>query len=141
MTCIIEGEYNSTPPTITDSRTHPLQVDVNGNLKVVTSASRSADAFQSTMTSADAQFAKQVKALTASKSIYITDVVISVGTAMSVQLEDSAATVIMEQVYLAANSVFSKSFTTPLKLGSGVGLNAVASTAGNVSVTVSGYVL
>lgn len=138
---IIHGEYNSTAPTHT-SGTHPVQIDANGNLKVSAAGSeRRSDAFQATMTSADAQFAKQVKAATAAKSIYITDLVISVGTAMSVQLEDSDATVVMEQVYMAENSTFSKTFTTPLKLTSAKGLNAVASTAGNLSVTVSGYVI
>lgn len=104
---------------------------------------RRADSFQSTITSANATSATAVKAKTASKKIYVTDIIISVDTAMNVQLQDDAGLpeVLMEQIYLPANSVFSKTFSTPLMVATNQDLDVVASASGNISVTVTGYII
>lgn len=101
------------------------------------------DRFQNTITSADAQSATQVKAKTADKKIYILSLLVSVDTAMSVQLQDDTGTpnVLMEQVYLAANGGFVMNFPpeAPLTVATNKDLDIVTSAAGNVSVTVTGY--
>lgn len=156
------GVYNSSADTYDDGDAARLQTDVNGNLYVSlktvlanvgaggaeqdtigVSPTYRTDAFNSTITSADATSATQIKAKTASKKIYITDVIISVDTAMNVQLQDDAGTpaVAMEQIYLPANSVFSKTFSTPLVLATNQDLDVITSAAGNISVTVSGYII
>jgi len=99
--------------------------------------------FRKTITSSDATSATQVKEKTADKRIYITDLIISVDTAMNVQLQDDAESpaVTMEQIYLPANSVFSKSFLTPLQLAENVDLDVITSVSGNISITTTGYVV
>lgn len=98
-------------------------------------------AYQATVTSADAQSATQVKAAVTGESLHITDIVISTDTAMNIQIQDdsSSPVVLMEQLYMPANSVFSKSFTTALKATSGQDIDVIASASGNISVTISGY--
>lgn len=104
---------------------------------------RRSDAFQATMTSADATTATSVKAKTAAKKIYITDIIISTDTAMNIQLQDDAGSpeVLMEQIYVPANMVFSKTFSTPVMVATNQDLDVVASVAGNISVTATGYVI
>lgn len=99
------------------------------------------ESFQATFTSADATTAAIVKAKTAAKKIYITDLIISSASAINIQLQDDAPTVLMEQVYFPANSIFSKSFKTPLVVDTNKDLNVIASGAGAISVTVTGYVI
>lgn len=136
------------------SAAKPLPVSVQNNFEVVDSGGaesdsigaapfRRSDSFQATITSADAQAATSVKAKTASKKIYVTDLIISVGGAMNVQLQDDAGSpvVLMEQIYMPANSVFSKSFRTPLMVATNQDLDVITSAAGNISVTVTGYVI
>lgn len=153
--------YNASAPTLNDGDGAALNVDVNGNLLIslatalaaisegveadnlLSAPFRRSDAFQATITSANATSATQVKAKTASKRIYVTDIIISVDTAMSVQLQDDAGTpeVLMEQVYLPANSVFSKVLSTPMRLAVNVDLDVITSASGNISVTALGYVI
>lgn len=104
---------------------------------------RRADAFQATITSANATSATDVKAKTAAKKIYVTDLIISVDTAMNVQLQDDTGTpvVLMEQIYLPAVSVFSKTFATPLMVDTNKDLEVITSASGNISITVTGYVI
>ena len=100
---------------------------------------RRSDAIQATITSSDATAATQVVAKVAAKNIYVTDIVISTDTALNVQLQDDAAAVLMEQIYLPAVSVWSKTFSTPLMVATNQDLDVIASVAGNISVTVTGY--
>jgi hypothetical protein len=142
---ILAAVRNDTLATLanTDNELAPLQIDANGALYVAQIPSRHPDAFQVTITSADAQSATTVKAKTASKNIYIADLIISTDTAMNLQLQDDAGTpvVLMEQLYMPANSVFSKNFHVPLIVATNQDLDIVASAAGNISVTVTGYVV
>lgn len=110
---------------------------------VLVMPARRSDAFQAIYNSADASTAASVKAATAAKSIYITDVVVSVGSAMNVTLQDNAGTpvVAVQPLYMPANSVWSKTFSTPIKLATNVALMVKASTSGNISVTVTGYLI
>lgn len=142
---------NSTDDTRATVGADGLYVDVRAlttlpagtNLIGYVAKSRRADAFQATITSGDASSATQVKAKTAAKNIYITDLIISVDTAMNVQLQDDAVSpeVLMEQIYLPAVSVFSKIFETPIKVATNQDLDVITSASGNISVTVTGYVV
>lgn len=146
----------------TNGRSSALSVDSNGNLntslataldnidsngvesdKIGVSPTRRSDAFRATITSADATSSTVVKAKTAAKRIYVTDLIISVDTAMNVQLQDDAGSpeVLMEQIYLPANSVFSKVLSTPIMLAVNQDLRVITSASGNISVTVLGYVI
>ncbi len=137
-----------------------LSVDSSGNIKVTQATAlqgliagvetdsilalvgKRADAFQATATSANASVTPlEVKAKTSSKKIYVTDLIISVDTAMWVQMQDDAATVLMEQMYFPANSIFSKTFSTPIEVATNKDLEFLTSAAGNISVTAAGYVI
>lgn len=136
-----------------DPDNNTLAMDIGGALaglisgvetdSILSLPARRSDAFQATITSANATSATAVKAKTAAKSIYVTDIIISVDTAMSVQLQDDAGSPVvhMEQIYLPANSVFSKRFATPMKLATNVDLDVITSASGNISVTALGYVI
>lgn len=136
------------------SEANPLPVQLQNNLEVVDSGGaesdsvgvapvRRADAFQATITSADASSPTQVKAKTAAKKIYVTDLIISVGAELTVQVQDDAGipVVLMEQVYMPANSVLPLHFQTPLMVATNQDLDVVTSGAGNISVTALGYVI
>jgi len=96
--------------------------------------------FQATATTANATGGLAVKALTASKRIYITDIVISTDTAMNIEGRDTASAVLFEHMYFPANSIWSKTWTTPIQTAVGVGFNVIASTAGNVTCTITGFI-
>lgn len=100
-----------------------------------------ATTFHNTITSADATTAVQVLAGTAGKSIYLTDVVISTDTALTAQLEDGAAAALVDDLFLPATSVWSKTWSTPIPVAAGEALNVLTSVAGNISVTVTGYLV
>lgn len=157
----LPGIYNLSTITLSDEEGSALGLDASGNVKVTLATAisllvggtetdtigvapfRRGDAFQATITSADAQAATQVKAKTSAKKIYITDLIISTDTAMNIQLQDDAGgpEVLMEQIYVPANSVFSKTFSTPLLVATNQDLDVIASASGNISVTVTGYVI
>ena len=109
-------------------------------LNIASSAQSTSNDIQETITSANATSATQVVAKVAGEQIYITDVIISVDTAMNVQLQDDAGSpvVLMEQIYIPANSVFSKQFRTPLEVATNQDLDVITSVSGNISVTVTG---
>lgn len=101
------------------------------------------NAFQTTMTSANASSAVPVKVKTADRKMYITTIVISVATAMSVQLQDDTGTpvVLMEQMYFGTNggAVIKFDEHAPLIVNTNKDLDVLASTSGNLSVSVFGY--
>ncbi len=133
------GAYDSTKPTaVADGDAVRVLTDSYG--RILTGAEP--EAFQATITSADAQSATQVKAKTASKKMYILGVIISTDTAMSIQLQDDGSpTVLMEQIYLADNGGMAMTFPpqAPLVCGTNFDLDVIATAAGNISVTVTGY--
>lgn len=121
-----------------------------GNVDIVTIPDAVVDAnhFHATITSADASTATQVKAKTAAKKIYVTSLMISVGsTALEVQLQSDNGTpqVVMEEIFLAANGGLtwsSASDKTPLFIvNTNEDLDVITSAAGDVTVAVSGYVV
>ena len=98
--------------------------------------------FQATFTSADAQAAAPVKVKTASRKMYILSLVVSVDTAMSVQFQDDTGpTVLIEQLYLAANGGAHLTWPpeAPLVVNTNEDFDVLASVAGNISVTITGY--
>lgn len=155
------GNYNATPATRSDGDPSGFEFDNKGNVLVNLAVALSgllsgaenntilvapykrADAFQATFNSADATTRAQVKAGTSSKKIYVTDIEISIGTAMSVKIQDSTASavILLQSLYMPANSVFSKTFATPLECSTAKDLEVIASVAGNVTVNAQGYVI
>lgn len=136
----------------------PLPQDFNNLLKAVFSGAydessqalrvisgeepNTSNAVNATVASADTTTPATVCAAQASKKIYITDIIISTDTAMNIQLEDGDGTVMMEQIYVPASSVFSKSFRIPLAQPAvNKTIKVRGSLAGNVTVTVTGYAL
>jgi len=103
------------------------------------------DSFQATINSADASSATQVKAKTANKRICITTLVCSVGSAMNVKFQDDAGTpaVVIQPIYLAANGGFVATWDkeNPLIVAENQDLDIVASTSGNVSIHVKGFLV
>lgn len=103
--------------------------------------------FQSTFTSADATAAAPVKVKTSAKKIHVTSLIISTDTAMNIQLQSDNGTPVvqMEGVYLADNgglTLTSVDKTLPLfVLPTNEDLDVIASATGNISVTISGYVV
>ena len=76
---------------------------------------------------------------TSGKSIYITDLIISSGTALRADIQDSTGTVLLS-VYLAANTPFEHSFVTPKPITAGSDLMLKTSVQGNVAISVDGLV-
>jgi len=134
--------YDSTKPTaVADGDAVRVLADASGRLLAGVEPER----FQATITSADATSATQVKAKTASKQIHVLSLIISTDTAMNIQLQDDAGTpaVLMEQIYLAANGGMALTFPpeAPLVVTTNQDLDVIASAAGNISVTVTGYLM
>lgn len=98
--------------------------------------------FQATFTSADAQAATPVKAKTADRKMYILSLVVSVDTAMSVQFQDDTGpTVLIEGMYFAANGGAHLTWPAeaPLVVNTNEDFDVITSGAGNISVTITGY--
>ena len=76
-------------------------------------------------------------AATAGKKHHVTDMIVSVDTAMTVTIKDGAATIL--EVYLAVNGGFIMNFQTPLQGSTNTALNVTTSVNGKMSVTVTGY--
>ena len=103
----------------------------------------SSNRIQATINSADASSATQVVAKVAGENIYILSIMVTTDTELNFQLQDDAGTpaVLMENIYLAANGGFVMNFPpeAPLVVATNQDLDIIASGAGNVSVTVTGY--
>ena len=104
--------------------------------------------FSATITSADASTATQVVAKTAAKKIYVTSLMISVGSsALEVKLQSDNGTpqVVMREVFLAANGGLAWSAadkTLPLfVVNTNEDLDVITSGSGDVTVSVSGYIV
>ncbi len=98
--------------------------------------------FQATFTSADAQAATPVKVKTASRKMYILSLTVSVATAMNVQFQDDTGpTVLIEGMYFAANGGAHLTWPpeAPLVVNTNEDFDVIASAAGNISVTITGY--
>jgi len=105
-------------------------------------AGRMPQNFQATMTSADAQSATPVKTKTADRKMYILSLVVSTDTAMNIQFQDDTGpTVLIEQLYLAANGGAHLTWPpeAPLVVNTNEDFDVIASAAGNISVTITGY--
>jgi len=100
--------------------------------------------FQATITSADASSATGVKAKTADKKIYILSLLCSTDTELNVQFQDDTGTpvVLIENIYLAANGGFVMNFPpeAPLVVDTNKDFDVIASSAGNITVSITGYV-
>jgi hypothetical protein len=99
--------------------------------------------FQETITSADATSATQVKAKTADNKMYILTLLVTTDTEMNIQFQDDTGTpnVLVEQMYIAANSGFPMVFhkEAPLVVDTNKDFDVITSVAGNISVHITGY--
>jgi len=98
--------------------------------------------FQATFTSADATSAAPVKTKTADRKMYILSLVVSVDTAMNVQFQDDTGpTVLIEGMYFAANGGAHLTWPpeAPLVVNTNEDFDVITSAAGNISVTITGY--
>lgn len=95
--------------------------------------------FSATNASSNVTSATQVRAGTSNQVMRITDIVLSTDTQTNIQIQDSDDTALIENLYMAANTIWSKTFKTPIEVPSGKDLEYVAGDAGNVNITVSGY--
>lgn len=103
---------------------------------------RHTNAFQATAYSNNATRGNgglTARAAPTGQSIYVTDLIISVGSAMNVQVEDSDETILMEQLYLAANTTTPIPLKTPMLVASAKALKLITNIAANISVFVAGY--
>lgn len=155
----VGGKYNATAPTFADGQRADVQVDTNGNIKITMGTAlgavinnaeadnvgvvpfRRSDAFQATMNSSDASGSDTaVKTATASKRHYVSDLIISVGSAISVTVKDGS-TIIGQPLYMAANTTVPVRLSTPYQLSVNSALNVRTSGAGTISVWANGYTI
>ena len=98
--------------------------------------------FQATFSSADAQAAAPVKAKTASRKMYILSLTASTDTALDMQFQDdNTPTVLIENMHFAANGGCHLTWPpeAPLVCGTNFDFDVITSAAGNISVTITGY--
>jgi hypothetical protein len=81
-----------------------------------------------------------VKAGISGKSIYITDLMISAQQAGQIWFYDGAGTTVIDRIFLAANGLFEKSWTTPIKVASGQSLYVKSNAQIHFTLQMSGYV-
>jgi len=137
-------------PLPSGAATSAKQLADGHNVAVTSQPVAGADAnhFHATLTSADATTATSVKAKTAAKKIHVTSLEISVGaTAMEVQLQSDNVSpqVVMEENFFAINGGLTWTAcdkTLPLfVVNTNEDLDIIASVAGDVTISVSGYVV
>lgn len=99
-----------------------------------------ADSFHAAAEYTTAQTATEIQAAPgASLKLYVTDVVLSTDTAMTMSL-DSGATLVIPNKYFAANGGMATHFQTPIECPANTSLTFTSSAAGNHSVQVEGYI-
>ena len=101
---------------------------------------KGAQQFSETITSADASGGVEVVAAVAGKQLHVLDVVIASEVSLTISLDDGADNTLLENLYMPATSAFAKTFVVPLIAATGQNLKVVTSGAGNVSVTITGYI-
>lgn len=109
---------------------YPLPVIISGE---------SGNSFSANLVTNNATTPILVKQATASKTMYLTDIILSSSAANRVDLRDVDGTVIFT-VYLGASSPFQKTFTTPKEVTAGKNLLVKSATAVNLAVSVDGYI-
>lgn len=111
------------------------------NDNVLTAPTRRPDAFHAQFNATCSTTPQAVKAATASKKHYITDLLISVDTAGWYTILDGA-TVICGPYYMPANSVLPRKLETPIPGTLNTALNVDCSgSSGNVTVEIDGYTI
>lgn len=160
----IGGVYYASVPTLSDLQRGNLVLTVNGFAKVslgealqsivagvetdsvLSHAGRRSDSFQFAPVLVHSASAVDLLAATASKSYYVTDLVISTdgGAACDLKIQDSNGTpVIIERIYLPASAAtIVISYRTPKVLTSNTKIQALASSGTpNIYVSGAGYVI
>ena len=94
---------------------------------------------EGSLVSVDASSGQGILAGQASKRIFITDVIISTDTALTVSIRDGDNNGLIPNLYMPANSIFAKSFGVGRSTEVNKNVKVVTSGAGNVSVTLTGY--
>lgn len=97
--------------------------------------------FLATESAADTTTGLSVGTPVAGKSFHITDMVISSDTEMSISLTESDNDPIMNAMYFPKQAIWSKTWCTPITLHPTTNLVVTGSVAGNVSVTITGFIV
>jgi len=96
--------------------------------------------FSTVVASSDATTAVTIRAQADSTlKMLLSDTVISTDTAMNLTIKDADGTNLIGPLYMPANSVFSKTWDPAIVCPVNKDLKILASTAGNISATVTGY--
>ena len=109
---------------------------------ILTSPYRRGDAFHARFNGSRSTSVQEVKAATASKKHYITDLLISTDTAGWITIVDGASTVLCGPYYMPANSVLPRHLAVPIPGSTNTALNVDCDAAtGNVTVEIDGYTI
>lgn len=98
-----------------------------------------ASPFLITINTADATLGVNVGSPVAGKSYCITDMVVSTDTELWISMTESDNDPVTEKLYFPATAIWSKIWSTPITLHASTNLVITASVAGNITVTISGY--
>lgn len=98
-----------------------------------------ATTFRFTETTADSTTGLNLGTAVPGKAYRITDMVISTDTEMTITVKETDNDIIIEEMYFPATSIWSKTWCTPITLMAGEYLVVYGSLAGNVTVTITGY--
>ena len=99
-----------------------------------------AETYQEHIYTTDATSDEVVKAGVASKNIYVTDYVVSTSVDVTLEIKDSPGNETFFILFLPANSVWSKSMSVPTVVATGDGISINSTVAGDITVTIAGYV-
>ena len=138
--CIMGAGYSAGLPTDIGADADAARICTDRYGRVL--AGIMPQAFQATIASADAQAATAVKAKTADRKMYILSLIASTDTALDLQFQDDTGpTVLIENIHLAANGGFTMQWPpeAPLTVNTNEDFDVIASAAGNISVTITGY--
>lgn len=118
-----------------------LKISNGGRAQVEKISKVMSGRFQESFNSQDVTTPAIVKAKTTDKKMYLTSLMCSVSGTTFVRLEDDTGTVIIPNVYLAANGGFVAPNTEeePLVVGTNKDLKVVSGAAVGISVNVVGY--
>ena len=138
--CIMGAGYSAALPTDVGADADAARICTDRHGRVLSGVMP--QNFQATFTSADAQAATPVKTKTADRKMYILSLVVSVDTAMNVQFQDDTGpTILIEGMYFAANGGAHLTWPpeAPLVVNTNEDFDVITSAAGNISVTITGY--
>lgn len=140
------GVVQDSPDVISDGQTAAYRINSRREqiMAMGSVAVASPDGFEVNLSFTASTSPQLVKAATALKKIYITDIVVSSSAIQTVRFEDDTGTpnIIIPTKFLPANSVYSRMYRLAKQLETNKALNMVCSTgSGTVTVELMGFVI